>query len=132
MLRDSFTRHPVFLWASVAVWAAIIFFFSAQPSLSTNLGVWDFILRKMAHMTEYAILFLLLWRALRLHIHAERVAMIAAASAALIYAASDEWHQTFVRGRSGTIRDIGFDLAGILGAWLFAAWLSRRRSAGRA
>jgi VanZ family protein len=86
-------------------------------------------LRKTAHMAEYAILFLLLWRALIWHLAGERTAKIMAAAIALAYAASDEWHQTFVRGRTGTIRDVGFDLAGILAAWLFTAWLSRTRTA---
>ena len=51
-------------WLPVLVWAAVIFTFSSIPSLSTGLGGWDTVLRKGAHMTEYAILALLLFRAL--------------------------------------------------------------------
>ncbi|MBI5103954.1 MAG: hypothetical protein HZB46_03005 [Solirubrobacterales bacterium] len=43
---------------------ALIFFLSAQPDLSSGLGSWDLVLRKLAHMTEYGVLFLLWWRAL--------------------------------------------------------------------
>jgi hypothetical protein len=52
------------LWLPVLVWAAVIFTFSSIPSLGTGLGDWDTILRKGAHMTEYAILGLLLLRAI--------------------------------------------------------------------
>jgi VanZ family protein len=54
----------VSLWAPVVLWAAVIFVFSSVPNLGTDLGVWDTILRKCAHATEYAILALLLFRAL--------------------------------------------------------------------
>jgi len=50
-------------WLPVVVWAAVIFAFSSVPSLSTHLGTWDLLLRKLAHMTEYAVLALLLLRA---------------------------------------------------------------------
>jgi len=56
--------RAVSLWLPVVVWAAVIFLFSSIPSLGTGLGVWDTILRKGAHMTEYAILGLLLLRAI--------------------------------------------------------------------
>ena len=44
------------LWAPVVVWAAVIFAFSSVPNLGTGLGVWDLVLRKLAHLVEYAIL----------------------------------------------------------------------------
>ena len=43
-------------WLAVLVWCAVIFWFSSIPSLGTGLGAWDLLLRKAAHMTEYAIL----------------------------------------------------------------------------
>jgi VanZ family protein len=52
------------VWLPVIVWAAVIFTFSSIPGLSTGLGGWDTLLRKGAHMTEYAILGALLLRAL--------------------------------------------------------------------
>ena len=51
-------------WAPVVLWAAVIFAFSSIPSLATGLGTWDLVLRKLAHLTEYAILGALLVRAL--------------------------------------------------------------------
>ena len=52
------------VWLPVVLWAAVIFTFSSIPSLSTGLGTWDTVLRKGAHVTEYAILGALLLRAL--------------------------------------------------------------------
>jgi VanZ family protein len=89
----------------VVAWAALIFALSAIPSLSTGLGTWDTILRKGAHLTEYAILGGLLLRALG------RVwpALLVGA----LYAVSDEIHQHFVRGRHASPLDVALDTAGV-------------------
>jgi VanZ family protein len=94
------------LWAPVVLWAAVIFAFSSVPSLGTDLGVWDTILRKGAHMTEYAILALLLFRALG--------SELSAFLFGLAYAVSDEIHQLFVSGRHGSPVDVAIDAAGLL------------------
>ena len=99
-------------WIPVLGWAAVIFAFSSIPSLSTHLGTWDLLLRKAAHLTEYAILAVLLRRASGSYGWAFALAVA--------YAASDEWHQTFVRGRHGSPIDVGIDAVGIslgLMAW---------------
>jgi VanZ family protein len=93
-------------WLPVFAWAAVIFALSSIPSLSTHLGTWDYVLRKCAHMTEYAILGVLLARATG--------SRPAAFVLAVAYACSDEWHQTFVRGRHGTPVDVGIDAVGVL------------------
>jgi len=51
-------------WLPVLAWAAVIFALSSIPHLGTGLGTWDTILRKGAHVTEYAIFGLLLARAI--------------------------------------------------------------------
>ena len=55
--------RPFTVWLPVIAWAAVIFTLSSIPSLSTGLGTWDTILRKGAHLTEYAVLGGLLYRA---------------------------------------------------------------------
>ena len=90
---------------------ALIFLLSAQPDLDSGLGTLDLILRKLAHATEYALLTLLWAWALR---PATRWNVPAAALIALAYAASDEFHQTFVEGRQGALTDVLFDAAGVL------------------
>jgi VanZ family protein len=99
-------------WLPVLVWAGVIFALSSIPSLSSGLGAWDTVLRKGAHMTEYAILACLLVRA--------TASSAWAFGIAVAYAATDEFHQTFVHGRHGSPIDVGIDAVGALiglGVW---------------
>jgi VanZ family protein len=105
-------------WLPVVVWAAVIFALSSLPSLSTELGTWDTILRKLAHVTEYAILGALLCRAVR-----RPAATVAIAT---LYAVSDEVHQTFVEGRHGAPLDVGIDALGAIAGVLLWQRLGRR------
>jgi VanZ family protein len=98
-------------WAPPFALMAVIFFFSAQPDLSTDLGLIDHIGRKLVHASEYGLLCFLWWRALRSVAPGERAPAIAWVVTAL-YAASDEIHQTFVDGRHGTPVDVLIDSCG--------------------
>jgi VanZ family protein len=93
-------------WLPVLAWAGVIFALSSIPSLNSGLGTWDTVLRKCAHMTEYAILAVLLLRATGSYAWAFALAVA--------YAASDEVHQLFVRGRHGSPVDVGIDAIGAL------------------
>ncbi|HEV3479850.1 MAG TPA: VanZ family protein [Gaiellaceae bacterium] len=109
-------------WAPVLAWAALIFTLSSIPSLGTGLGGWDVVLRKLAHAAEYAVLGLLLVRALG---HAGL-----AVALGIAYAASDELHQHFVRGREGAVLDVLIDAVGVVAGvliWRRAHELSRER-----
>jgi VanZ family protein len=104
------------VWLPVLIWAAFIFTLSSIPSLSTGLGTWDTILRKGAHLTEYAVLGGLLYRALG----REPLAL----AAGIAYAATDELHQYFVRGRHASPVDVGIDAVGVAVGMLL--WLRLR------
>ena len=100
-------------WAPVVLWAAVIFAFSSIPELGTGLGIWDTVLRKLAHAAEYAILGGLIFRAAR---SAPAAVLLASA-----YAVTDEVHQTFVTGRHGSPVDWLIDTAAaVLGVALMA------------
>ena len=91
---------------------ALIFFLSGQPSDNVDRAWWDFLLRKLAHVTEYTVLTLLWWRALRgLGV---RRALAAAVLVSLAYSCTDEFHQTFVDGRHGTPVDVLIDSIGMV------------------
>lgn len=102
-------------WLPVVAWAGIIFYFSSMPSLESGWPTTaDWVLRKGAHIVVYAILTLLLFRALHNgHGVQTKTALVWAAILALLYAFSDEFHQHFVPGRHGRIRDITVDAIGI-------------------
>lgn len=101
---------------------AIIFFLSAQPQLGPDLGGFDLLLRKLAHMIGYGMLFLLWRRAL------PDAPPTAAAAIAVSYAITDEIHQSFVEGRHGTPVDVVIDSAGVALAWLASLRLPVRRT----
>lgn len=91
-----------------------------------------FLIRKCAHLTEYAILALLFWRALRKPIRNDsrpwrwREAGFPILFVAL-YAASDEIHQVFVPNREGKFADVMIDTTGaVIG--MFLLWLIGRLS----
>jgi VanZ family protein len=115
-------------WLAPVVLMAVIFLFSAQPDLGTGLGTLDLILRKIVHMLEYALLTFLWWRALRTRLSATTAAALAFALA-VGYAATDEFHQSFVEGRHGTPVDVGIDA---VGAGAAALVLRRRETRARA
>jgi VanZ family protein len=104
------------VWLPVLIWAAVIFTLSSIPSLSTGLGTWDTILRKGAHLTEYAVLGGLLYRALG----REPLAL----AVGIAYAATDELHQYFVRGRHASPVDVAIDAVGVAAGMLI--WLRLR------
>ena len=132
------------------VWMCVIFSFSAQPNeessavsegfsyrIVNTTGLFfhlnideeqlreiaraiEHFVRKSAHMTEYAVLAVLLyvwagrWQITRL-----RKSLVAAAMAVL-YAFSDEIHQRFVAGRAGSFKDVLIDSAGaVVGLLIF-------------
>ena len=124
-------------WALCAGWMALIFAMSAMPGdvsgaqsstvvriliavhealfghaeLSAQaLSTLEFLVRKAAHMTEYAVLALLWAHALRLSgaKHPARLALLVS----LGYAASDEFHQSFVGGRGPSPVDVMIDTTG--------------------
>jgi VanZ family protein len=100
---------------------ALIFALSATPDLSTGLGFWDTVLRKLAHITIFGVLWLTLARA------GDWRRPLLATALAILYAISDEVHQSFVDGRHGTPVDVAIDTVGMGLAAL--AWIvaSRRR-----
>ncbi|MAF20729.1 MAG: hypothetical protein CMI55_03540 [Parcubacteria group bacterium] len=107
-------------WLLVFVWAGFIFFLSHQPDLKSGLShQWDFIFRKLAHITEYAILTLLLFRVISQYKLSERKILILVFVFALFYALTDEYHQSFILGRQATFRDVLIDSIGIL---LIVSW----------
>ena len=110
-------------WLPVIVWAGVIFFLSSIPDLKTELKE-DFILRKIAHVTEFAILTFLLFRAIV--VDKPGRAIIYSLVLALFYAFSDEFHQLFVKGRQCSFRDVGIDSIGIL-ITVFLCYIKNRK-----
>jgi VanZ family protein len=100
------------LWGPPLLYMALVFGLSAQsnplPMLTAH--VWD----KALHLTEYAMLSALYWRALDGEGCTVRTSTILAVLAASIYGATDEFHQLFVPMRSADVHDWLADSLGAL------------------
>jgi VanZ family protein len=84
-----------------------------------------FLIRKLAHLTEYGIFGALAFRGFRGGQSGwSRSSSIAAIATAAVLAGIDEWHQTFVPGRTGAFSDVLID---VCGATLSQLILRRRR-----
>lgn len=135
----------------VVIWMIVIFYFSSQEAtqsqglsngviayleklfhlhiINANTPIEAFVsffVRKAAHMSEYAILGMLLY--LCLYHSSLKQAILVAFCIAVLYAGSDEIHQLFVEGRSGQLFDVGVDSIGVMlglciqQAWFYVYW----------
>ena len=103
----------------------LIFYLSSRSSVGPELPEFT---RWIAHFSEYALLAGLWNWALTPAIG--RRALFAAAAISILYAVSDEYHQSLVPGRDADPKDFLIDCAGIVaGLWLSS--LSARRAASR-
>ena len=88
------------------------------------------VMRKCAHVCEYAILALLLWRALRDGSAIRGKMSILFGGVLLgcaVFAASDEFHQSFMKSRTPEVRDVLLDIAGALLGLLIGVGFAHRR-----
>ena len=81
----------------------------------------EFLVRKAAHMTEYGVLAVCIlfgisvfYRTSHTLVYKTNYIYMIAWLMTVIYAATDEYHQLFVPGRSGKIMDVGIDALGAL------------------
>jgi VanZ family protein len=91
----------------------LIFVLSAQPDLDSGLGLIDLIGRKIVHLATYLALTLAWFWALR-PVASPGASLGVAAAISVAYAVSDEYHQSFIEGRSGSPLDVALDTAGVI------------------
>ncbi|MCW2950478.1 MAG: hypothetical protein JWN41_1491 [Thermoleophilia bacterium] len=120
----------------MAAWYGVIFWFSSRPDLRVaDDDLLDFIVRKLGHCFVFAVLALLCLLLVGSWARARPLAQLTGAHFAmawlltLAFAATDEWHQTFVRGRVGHAQDVGIDMLGATVAMLTVGLVARRRRA---
>ena len=140
-------------WLTVLIWMAVIFAASSDaqsfehssrilapllrwlfPQISEEtVHLVVFLARKCAHLAEYAVLALLVWRALnQSKNNLTQWSWPKVGGTLLIvflYAASDEFHQIFVPTRTPAIHDVVIDTIGgaaaLLALWLVGRWRKR-------
>jgi len=120
-------KKIIFFWIPVIVWASVIFTFSANPTTQTSEIHWqDFVVKKTAHMIFYAILAILLYRALKeSNLQKEKAGWLSIFSC-FFYGLTDEFHQSFTPGREPRLRDVIFDTIGsALAIYFIWKWLPK-------
>jgi VanZ family protein len=96
-------------YAPVLIWMTLMYFFSSRSDLPSSGSVTeDFFSKKLAHIIEYLILMLLMYRAVG------EKSPTKALLYSLTYAFTDETHQLFIPYRTGNLRDVGIDAIGLL------------------
>lgn len=130
-------RHPKFRWLSFVptiVWAGLIFWLSNQSYLPNLATPWsEFLWKKTAHFLIFGGLYFWLWWGQRLNqplhpVHSQNSASLSLfwLILVLLYAISDELHQSFVVNRHPSTTDIGIDLLGAssfaLSLWRYHLW----------
>jgi VanZ family protein len=106
---------------------ALIYLLSDQPKeggVIPDFGNLDLPVKKLGHFVEYAVLALLFLRALRGTQSPTRQHLAWAFTLTVLYAITDEYHQTLVPGRAGRWEDVVIDASGaLLALWLcFRGW----------
>jgi len=114
-------QHLRFFWPAI-LWSVVIFTFSSYPTGSTVKLYWpDFLIKKTAHMIEYGVLTMLMYRGFWNNGVEKKTALKYALIWAIFYGITDEVHQDFTPGREPAVRDIIFDTIGA-GIAAFIIW----------
>ena len=140
-------------WLPVLAWMSLTFLLSTDVGSAANTSRFiepflrwlipnispeavakaHFFIRKAGHLSEYGVLGLMLWRALRqTRLGASGKTPWKTAVAALVlsvaYAATDEFHQSFVPTRTASVRDVMIDTSGsLLSLSIICTWTTCRR-----
>ncbi|MFN8543546.1 MAG: VanZ family protein [Candidatus Binatia bacterium] len=141
--------RPISPWLPVVLWAGVISLLSTSwlaadhtgrlllpllaklfPGASpAGLHAMHAAIRKLAHVTEFGVLSVLLYRALHTPLRSRRRAAVLALVLAAGYAVLDELHQHFVPGRTAAAADCLLDTAGAATGQLILAAARARRGA---
>lgn len=122
---DASSRTPLIVrWIPAGIMMALIFFLSSRTaSQLPYFGAIDVIIKKGGHALGYAFLALAYFLALPPRLSTGyRIAM--AFFMAILFALSDEFHQSFVEGRTSSLRDVVIDSVGALVALVFGGFYS--------
>lgn len=116
-------------WIYLILWLLVIFIFSSQANsgdithniigevVNTNYTITttlNFLIRKLAHLTEYFILALLTISLLKEYTKKQKIIIITTIIFCFLYALTDEYHQSLVPGRSALFTDVLIDTTGSL------------------
>ncbi|QNU19840.1 VanZ family protein [Geobacillus zalihae] len=125
-------KNKIIPWILVFTWCGMIYYFT-ESSMFTGTNTaswiseivqklqlghvdhindgfwsWNYIVRKLTHLSVFGLLAVLVWRAF----YPRRFAMVSAWVFTVVCAALDEWHQSFQLGRTALLSDVVIDACG--------------------
>lgn len=119
-------------WLPPLLWMVLIFAMSSRSTIPVAPGLSPQLIAAAGHIVVYAILAVLLYRALTDHLESWQRRALLAWVIATLYGISDEFHQSFVPGRYATVEDVVLDAVGAaIGLLLYRIaiqWLASRRA----
>ncbi len=118
----------VLRWLPALLIMAVIFAFSSIPATGLPFfGGLDWLVKKGGHALGYALLGTAYYYALPPRL-AAGYRWVLALLMAVLFALSDEYHQSFVEGRTSSLRDVAIDAAGAAAALTVSALYSSNSS----
>jgi VanZ family protein len=122
-------RTILLRWVPSLSIMGLIFFFSSLPSEKIPYyGELDYIIKKGSHALGYGLLGLSYYYALPRGL-SRIYRWVLALIMTILFALSDEYHQSFVQGRTSSLRDVAIDCLGtIVALFLGAGYSSNSRS----
>jgi VanZ family protein len=120
-----FSHDPILRFLPALLVMLAIFLFSARPSMNLPQTIWERIFFKGGHVIGYGLLAWSYWRAGEFSNNRRWIAWFLA----VLYAVSDEYHQSFVPGRHPSAFDVLFydNLGAIASLWLMSSLLKRKQ-----
>ncbi|MFZ2025252.1 MAG: VanZ family protein [Microgenomates group bacterium] len=107
-------------WLPVIIWMGVIFAFSARQKIAvTDSYVLSFMFFKTLHLIEYAFLYVVTYRAVKNTLGMQKSWIwLLPFCITVLFAITDELHQSYVPTREGKPRDAIIDMFGAMFAWI--------------
>jgi len=103
-------KKILYYWLPPLIIMALIFLVSSRPTAQVGPTYWtNFVAKKIAHVIEYSVLTITVLRAFKEYIKPYNKALFLTLCIVILFACSDEYHQSFVPKREPTVRDIFID-----------------------
>jgi VanZ family protein len=122
--KVTFSRNGLFRWLPAALMMLAIFLYSAGQALDMPQSGLRLLVNKSGHVIGYAMLALSYWRAFNFNTNKRWAAWLLA----VLYAMTDEFHQSFVPGRYSSLFDVlVYDNLGACFAMLLAGLFLKQK-----
>lgn len=124
-----FSKNPILRWTPGFLMMLTIYLFSARPSTDVIFSLFNHIIYKGGHVIGYAMLAMCYWRAFGFRDDKRWLAWLLA----VLYAVTDEYHQSFVPGRHPSVFDILVydNIGALISLWLAGLFMKQKQPASQ-